>query len=201
MELNEKLQELRKRKGLTQEELAACLYVSRTAISKWESGRGYPSIDSLKAIAKFFDVTVDELLSGEELLTIAEADQKQKQTGFRDLVFGLLDCSVAVLLFFPFFGQKNHELIESVSLLHLTEIAHYLKLAYWITIVGITLTGLVTLALQNCRGGFWLRCKKMMSLVFNGAGVLLFIISTQPYAATFLFVHLIIKVLVLIKQP
>ena len=40
MEFNEKLQELRKQKGLTQEELAEQLYVSRTAISKWESGRG-----------------------------------------------------------------------------------------------------------------------------------------------------------------
>ena len=41
MEFNEKLQELRKQRGLTQEELAEKLYVSRTAISKWESGRGY----------------------------------------------------------------------------------------------------------------------------------------------------------------
>ena len=76
MEFNEKLQELRKQKGLTQEELATSLYVSRTAISKWESGRGYPNIESLKAIAKFFSVTVDELLSTDEVLTIAEEDSK-----------------------------------------------------------------------------------------------------------------------------
>ena len=50
MEFHEKLQELRKSRGLTQEELAEELYVSRTAISKWESGRVYPSIDSLKEI-------------------------------------------------------------------------------------------------------------------------------------------------------
>ena len=61
----EKLQQLRKHKGLTQEELAERLYVSRTAVSKWESGRGYPSIDSLKEISKFFSVTIDELLSSE----------------------------------------------------------------------------------------------------------------------------------------
>lgn len=58
MELGEKLQELRKSKGLTQEALAEALHVSRTAVSKWESGRGLPSIDSLKAIATFFGVTV-----------------------------------------------------------------------------------------------------------------------------------------------
>ena len=51
MEFNEKLQQLRKQKGLTQEQLAEALFVSRTAVSKWESGRGYPNIESLKAIA------------------------------------------------------------------------------------------------------------------------------------------------------
>ena len=78
MEFHEKLQELRKQKNLTQEELSEILFVSRTAISKWESGRGYPSIDSLKAIAEFFGVTIDELLSNGELICIAEKDSHQK---------------------------------------------------------------------------------------------------------------------------
>ena len=43
MDFNEKLQQLRRSRGITQEELAEALYVSRTAISKWESGRGYPN--------------------------------------------------------------------------------------------------------------------------------------------------------------
>ena len=107
MEFNKKLQELRKQKGLTQEELAESLYVSRTAISKWESGRGYPSIDSLKAIAKFFSVTVDELLSSDEALSIAEEDGKQKEKRFRDLAFGLLDIGMAMLLFLPFFSANE----------------------------------------------------------------------------------------------
>ena len=76
IEFCEKLQDLRKQKGLTQEELAGKLYVSRTAISKWESGRGYPSIDSLKEISKYFSVTIDDLLSGDKLISIAQNENK-----------------------------------------------------------------------------------------------------------------------------
>ena len=78
MEFHEKLQELRKQKGMTQEELATALFVSRTAVSKWESGRGYPNIDSLKAIAAYFEVTVDALLSGEEWLTVAAKETDER---------------------------------------------------------------------------------------------------------------------------
>ena len=68
MKLNfaENIRKLRRENGLTQEQLAEQLFVSRTAVSKWESGRGYPNIESLKAIAKFFSVSVDELLSGND---------------------------------------------------------------------------------------------------------------------------------------
>ncbi len=199
MELNEKLQELRKKKGLTQEELAEVLFVSRTAISKWESGRGYPNIDSLKAIAKFFGVTIDELLSGDELLTIAEEDTKQKENHFRDLVFGLLDCSVAMFFFLPFFGQKINATIQEVSLISLAEIAPYLRMAYFVVVTGIIALGILTLILQNCHEVFWVTNKSKISLALNAIGAFIFIISSQPYAAAFLFIFLTIKVLMLIK--
>ena len=67
MEFNEKLQLLRKQQEMTQEQLAEKLFVSRTAVSKWESGKGYPNIDSLRNLAEVFSVSIDELLSGEEL--------------------------------------------------------------------------------------------------------------------------------------
>lgn len=199
MEFNEKIQELRKQKGLTQEELAEVLFVSRTAISKWESGRGYPNIDSLKAIARFFGVMIDELLSGDELLIIAEEDTKQKENHLRDLVFGLLDCSITIFFFLPFFGQKINAIIQEVSLLSLTEIAPYLRIAYFVVVIGIIVSGISTLALQNCHEAFWVRNKSKISLALNAIGALLFIISSQPYAAAFLFIFLAIKVLMLIK--
>ncbi|MBQ6624870.1 MAG: helix-turn-helix transcriptional regulator, partial [Clostridia bacterium] len=190
MEFNEKLQKLRKQKGLTQEELAEALYVSRTAISKWESGRGYPNIDSLKAISKLFSVTIDELLSGDELLTIAEEDNKQKENHFRDLVFGLLDLSVGMFFFLPFFGQKAAGIIQQVSLLSLTEISPYLKTAYFVFVISIALCGILTLSLQNINQIFWVRNKSKISLVLNAVGTLLFIISLQPYASILLFIFL-----------
>ena len=174
MEFNEKLQQLRKRKGMTQEELAEVLYVSRTAVSKWESGRGYPNIDSLKAIATFFHVTIDELLSGDELLTLAQEERQQGERRQRDLVYGLLDVS-----------------IRSVSLLSLTGAPGYLKAAYLLLVTGMILLGILTLALQNTN--LWQKSKVMLSLGLNTAGVLLMIISQQPYAATLLFVFLMIK--------
>ena len=133
---------LRKKKGLTQEELASSLYVSRTAISKWESGRGYPGIDSLKEIAKFFSVTIDELLSCDEILIIAEEDNKKKEKQFYGLVFGLLDISVAMLLFLPFFGQNEQGLIKEVSLLSLYGIAPYLKISYCVFVILSIFSGI-----------------------------------------------------------
>ena len=200
MEFNEKLQELRKQKGLTQEELAESLFVSRTAVSKWESGRGYPNIESLKAIAAFYSVTVDELLSSAELVTIAEADSKQKETHLRDLVFGLLDCSIASLLFLPFFGQKTSGIIHGVSLLALTDVPPYLNTAYFAVVIAAAAAGLLTLALQNCTLPFWVQNKRKVSFILNVMAALLLILSQQPYAAVFTFIILIIKASTLLKQ-
>ena len=197
MEFNKKLQELRKQKGLTQEDLAEMLHVSRTAISKWESGRGYPNIDSLKAIANLFSVTIDELLSNTELLSIAQEDNKQKEKHTRNLVFGLLDISVAIFFFLPFFGQKAGEMIEEVSLLSLLEIPTYLKVAYFTFTIAISLWGILTLAFQNCN--FWLENNSKISLILTVIGTLMFIISLQPYAAIFLLLFLLIKIATLIK--
>ena len=200
MEFNEKLQELRKQRGLTQEELAEALYVSRAAISKWESGRGYPNIDSLKEISRFFSITIDDLLSGSEVLTIAEEDQKQKNSILLDLVFGLLDLSVSMFLFLPFFGQREHDTVYEVSLLALSNIAPYLMGAYILIIAGMILWGILTLALQNHRGALWMRCKRKASFLLGGLGTLLFIVSMQPYAAALLFIFLGIKILIFVKK-
>ncbi|MCI7727618.1 MAG: helix-turn-helix domain-containing protein [Clostridiales bacterium] len=199
MDFQDKLKELRKNRGLTQEELAQALFVSRTAISKWESGKGYPNIDSLKAISKYFCVSLDDLLSTDEIITIAEEDGKQKERHLRNLVFGLLDCSIAMFLFLPFFGQRVDGVIQEVSVLMLTEEEIYIKIPYLIIVFSMTVWGILMLALQDCQVSFWLQKKDKISLGLGAVGALLFMISRQPYASAYLFLILVIQALMLIK--
>lgn len=195
MEFNKKLQALRKQKNITQEELAEAIYVSRTAVSKWESGRGYPNIDSLKELAKFFSVTIDELLSSDEVINIAKQDINQKQ----NLIFSLFDISVAMFLFLPLFSQKLDEVIYAVSLLSLTEIQPYLKVLYFVLVIATILFGILSLALQNCQKPFWEKVKSKISLALNILALILFIISSQPYASIFMLVFIAIKTLLIAK--
>ncbi len=200
MEFHEKLQQLRRQKGITQEELARALYVSRTAVSKWESGRGYPGIESLRQIAKFYSVTLDQLLSPDEVLTLAEKDQKQKETQLRDLVYGLLDLCISMLLFSPFFAEHSDGTIRGVSLLAIRGIQPYMKGTYLALVIGMAVVGVLTLALQNCQASVWVKGKTKISLALGAISVLLFVLGLHPYAAVFAFVLLAMKVLVLAAQ-
>ncbi|MCR5063778.1 MAG: helix-turn-helix domain-containing protein [Treponema sp.] len=68
MNFAEKLKELRKQKGISQEQLAEKIYVSRQAITKWESGNGIPDIENLLSISALFNESLDSLLSEEKSL-------------------------------------------------------------------------------------------------------------------------------------
>lgn len=200
MEFNEKLQELRKRKGLTQEELAETLFVSRTAVSKWESGRGMPSIDSLKAIAGFFSVTIDELLSSGEVLTLAEKEAAQKRGKLCGQILGCLDCSAAILYVLPIFGQTVNGQIQGVSLFSLTETQLWLKVSYFVVIGLSVLMGILTLALQSRPDFAWEKQTIRGSLLANLLLTFLFILSRQPYGAAISLIFLILKVLILPRK-
>ena len=192
MEFNEKLQQLRKQRGLTQEELAEAIYVSRTAISKWESGRGYPNIESLKALSKFFAVSIDELLTGEKILDIAEEENKFKISRIKNLVFAILDIAVLLFLFLPLFGEKSYDGFTAVSLLNAASIEAYLLIIYISLIALSALCGLICLLIK--------RDISFISLIFSAMLLFVFIASSQPYAGALMFIFITIKVLMLTRK-
>ena len=82
MNVSEKILQLRKAKGFTQEELAEKLNVSRQSVSKWESGQSVPELEKLVALSGIFEVTTDYLLKPSELDELSiktEMLEKQQQ--------------------------------------------------------------------------------------------------------------------------
>lgn len=198
MEFHEKLAELRKSKGMTQEELAQALYVSRTAVSKWESGRGYPSIDSLKEISRFFAVTIDELICPREMITAAEDDKKALIGRYVSVICSTLDLLTAVLLFLPVFGN-GADSPASVSLFQLTGIRPWLKTVF-IVLIGITtLNGICGVILSRFDRPVWNKHRLVTGMALSVISVGVFIGTRQPYAGIICFSILVIKVWLIIK--
>lgn len=101
-EIGKLIKEERLRKNMTQEELANILYVSNKTISKWETGRGIPSIDLLVPLSKTLDIELKELLTGskdtsyEELL-VKELKNKKRKNKI-ELIGGIIICLFLCLL-------------------------------------------------------------------------------------------------------
>ena len=200
MEFNEKLQKLRTDQNLTQEELAEKLYVSRTAISKWESGRGYPSIDSLKAISEFFHVTIDELIGGAEMVTLAEQDKKESGRKYTALICGILDSLVVLLFILPVFGNGGTGSVSSVALPSLTQSSVWLRIVL-LAVTGLTAAnGFCTVVISNFDKPEWNRHRLVTGMVLSLICTIVFILARQPYAGVFSLCLLVIKGFLLLKK-
>ena len=200
MEFNKKLQQLRKEKALTQEQLAEELFVSRTAISKWESGKGYPNIESLKSISKLFSVSIDNLLSGEELLTLAAYENRSNINKVLGLFFGVLDLMALAFLFLPLYGQLEGEHIRSVNLFALNDISPITRTVYFVLLILIAVLGIIELIVLSYGSDKWLNINKTCAILLQAFTILCFIMTRQPYTAALLFIFLMIKVALLIKS-
>lgn len=193
MELGEKLQQLRKQNNWTQEQLAEQLYISRTAVSKWESSKGYPSIDSLKNISALFKISIDDLLSGDELVQLATNENKENVENITGMIYGLLDLVAIAFIFLPFYGNPEGDYIRAVNLIDYKEVVG-LKTIYYILLLSLFGIGAAELGLR-----FFEKTKSMgkvlrrLSVGMHILAILLFSMSRQPYLSTFLFILFLMK--------
>ena len=200
MEFNEKLVQLRKSRNMTQDELAEALYVSRAAVSKWESGRGLPSIDSLKDIAKFFSVSIDELLSGEKLLSLAEKENSSNTRKICNIIFGVADLLSFVLFVLPLYPSTVDGYVYSVSLLSYTETSKINIAVYWVLFALLVLSGAVKLIFAKLKAEKCSKASGYVSLVVSMVTVLFLALTREAYALVVVFLLFVIKVTVFINQ-
>lgn len=200
MEFHEKLQELRKSRGLTQEELAEALFVSRTAISKWESGRGYPSIDSLKEISRYFAVSIDDLLSGEQLITIAEKENKSNLNTICDLLLGVVDLFSLMLIFLPLYSKPVNGYIYAVNLFDYVDNDVLIITIYWALFIGLTIVGIVKILMVYFKFEKGKKVVNSLSVGFSVFAVMFLAMAREPYAIVVAFLLLLVKGGLLYKQ-
>ena len=199
IKINEQIAFLRKQKGLTQEELAQTLFVSRTAISKWESGRGYPSIDSLKEISSYFSVTIDDLLSGEKLLSIAEKENKSNIRKMCHMLFGVLDACVLILIVLPLYPNRVDGYVYSVNLFAYSQTTPLNLLLYWnvfLSLGGVGIVGLLFTKLDIQKGN---QIMTGVSMVLSISLVLFLAITREAYALIVVFLLLVLKGMLLYR--
>ena len=199
MEFNEKLQELIKSRSMTQEELAEALFVSRTAISKWEQGRGYPSLDSLKEISRFFSVSIDDLICSEEIISAAADEKKECMDKYISLICNTLDIFLVLLLFMPVFGNGTDS-PASVSLYAITGISTWIKKIVFSALIGVgVLNGICGVIISHFEKPVWNRHRLVTGMVLSVACAAVFILTRQPYAGIICLAILVVKGLLIGK--
>lgn len=198
MKFEDKLKALRNNKKITQDELAAKLYVTRTAVSKWESGKGYPSIDTLKHLADFYEVSIDELISNDEILTLSNENIKQNNNKLISLITSLLDIITILYMFLPIFGDKKGTEFVSISMFNLT--CEKLVLVLYCILIILTFINGVALLIISRFDNKYQKILCVSSLVLNVCLIGLFMLTKQPYPGILALVFLVIKTIIVLKR-
>lgn len=198
MDFGEKLKALRTERGLTQEQLAARLYVSRTAVSKWETGGGSPNLDSLQAVARLFDVSVDDLLSTDDLIVLARDERRSTARSSGMLSFGLLDVLAVVFAFIPLYGVDDGSFVRMANLADYGASvdfgASFAVMAA--AVVSLMFVGAVEILLAAAGSRRAARIVALVGFAVQALAIVLFASTMQPYATTLMFALLLAKVVV-----
>ncbi|MBQ6441442.1 MAG: helix-turn-helix transcriptional regulator [Lachnospiraceae bacterium] len=164
----------------------------------WESGRGYPSLDSLKEISRFFSVSIDDLICSEEIISAAEDEKKDSNDRYISLICNTRDIFLALLLFLPVFGNGTDN-PASVSLYAITGLGTWIKMVFGFLIGVTALNGICGLIISHFDRPAWNRHRLVTGMVLSVACAAVFILTRQPYAGIICLAILVVKGLLIGK--
>lgn len=196
MGLSEKIKKIRNDNKLTQEQFAEKMLVSRTAVSKWENGTCYPSIDSLKYMSEVFNVSIDELMSNDEMLDIVKIENYSNIFKYNGLLFCILDMIRIIFIFLPLYSFKTNDFIYSVSLFNSNDLSFLLKIILMNMFVMFLVLGIIELCLNRRK------CNNVLnkiSLLFDIVSIFIILFINQPYLVALMFFVFVVKVIMLLN--
>jgi len=198
MALNDRLKYLRKKANYTQQELADKLFVTRAAISKWETGKGNPNIESLKEISELFNISINDLLSSEELILIATDSTADKKRFLSIFGYSIFDLFSFILMFLPLFSIRVGDVFKAVNLFNHSIDSVIIIVIYYVVFITLGIFSLSELII----GYFGLLKGKLkyvliLSSLFSVFSLFVFIITNEPYISFFITIFLILKTLLL----
>jgi len=116
MQFSAKIKELRQKKGISQAKLAADIHISRSAVAKWENGLGLPNDDSLKSLAEYFGVAVDELISDKTNEEILVSKNKTIDQQKKALIAFAMGCMIGLFILAFVFIEPLRNVLELLGL-------------------------------------------------------------------------------------
>ena len=116
MEFSEKLRELRVQKNISQAKLAADIHISRSAVAKWENGLGLPSDESLKLLAEYFGVAVDELITNKTNEEVLVSKNKTIDQQKKIIIGFTVGCTIGLFILAFIFIEPLRNALELLGL-------------------------------------------------------------------------------------
>ena len=138
---------------------------------------------------------MDELLSGEKLLVIAEKENKSNIKNMCDMIFSFADICYLMLMFLPLYPYVAEGYIYSVNLFEYTQPAVWKTVLYWIVFSAFVVLGIVKLLLIKLKIRKSNKFLTVISVVLGIAVVLLLSLTREAYATVFVVILLTAKIL------
>ena len=181
--------------------LSSGLFYIYKAVALWLwAGKGYPSLDSLKGISSFFSVTIDELLSGEKLISIAEKENRSNLQNICNLLTGIVDVFSFMLIVLPLYPKHMGEAVLAVNLFSYSETAVFIKMAYWGIFLVLIMAGVIEIVMSQRNTGKGKKALQVSSMIFSIIAVIFLALTREAYATTLAFMLFLLKGILTVKH-
>ena len=183
MNIGEKIYNLRKKKNLSQEDLASILNVSRQTISKWETGESNPDIDKIVPLCNFFEISTDEFLKGRDIVYERKLSKEKKKN--KALTFSLCLIIFGIMIILTMLLEEldiNEGIIGSIIM-------------FGLVLIGVLL--IYYFMSKESEKKEEKQGKIMNKIIFLGTTIIYFLVSFIWHAWAYSWIIFIIGILVM----